>query len=85
VAKRAWDATAAGSAFVPVSAGTITAAMIHNERWKELSFEADRIFYLQALKINIPNGDRDGSTIPYNSPSLYWPLPLTEYDLNTGL
>lgn len=85
IAARAWDAAAAGSGFVPITEVAITAQMIHNERWKELSFEADRIFYLQALKINIPNGDRDGSTIPYNSSSFYWPMPLNEYDLNTGL
>lgn len=65
--------------------GDITAEMIHNERWKELSFESDRLFYLQALKINISNGDRGTGEIPFNSPSLLWPVPQREKELNPSL
>jgi hypothetical protein len=64
--------------------GDLTAEAIHNERWKELSFESDWLFYLQALKINIPNGDRGSGEIPYNSPLLIWPLPQYETDINPG-
>jgi hypothetical protein len=68
-----------------LDAANLTAEMIHNERWKELSFESDRLFYLQSLKINIPNGDRGTGDIPYNSPKLLWPLPQRELELNPSL
>lgn len=68
-----------------ISGAVITADMIHNERWKELSFESDRLFYLQALKINIPNGDRGTGEIPYNNIKILWPLPQRERELNSSL
>jgi starch-binding outer membrane protein, SusD/RagB family len=68
-----------------VLAADITADMIHNERWKELSFESDRLFYLQALKINIPNGDRGSGELPFNSPTFLWPIPQREKELNPSL
>lgn len=68
-----------------VSASDITADIIHNERWKELSFESDRLFYLQALKINISNGDRGTGELPYNSPSFIWPIPQYEREINPSL
>ena len=68
-----------------IDATNLTADMIHNERWKELSFESDRLFYLQALKINISNGDRGTGDIPYNSTKLLWPLPQLEIELNPSL
>jgi hypothetical protein len=68
-----------------ITEGSITAEMIHNERWKELCFESDRLFYLQALKVNIPNGDRGAGDLPFNSPKLIWPLPKTELELNPAL
>lgn len=82
IRKRAWGGS---SDYVPVDASVLTAEDIHIERWKELAGEADRLFYLQALKINIPNGDRDSGSIPYNSENLRWQLPQKEYDLNPNL
>ena len=69
----------------PLAEASITAEAIHNERWKELCFESDRLFYLQALKINIPNADRDAGEIIYNSPKLIWPLPKYEIEINPTL
>ena len=68
-----------------VLAANVTAEMIHNERWKELSFESDRLFYLQALKINISNGDRGAGEVLYNSPNFLWPLPQYEREINSSL
>lgn len=68
-----------------VLASDLTAEVIHNERWKELSFESDRLFYLQALKINISNGDRGAGEVPYNSPTFLWPVPQREKELNPSL
>lgn len=85
VRARAWDADAAGTAYTPVTAADITAEMIHNERMIEMAFEGDRLHYLQALQLPIPNGDRGPGSIPYNDPSLFWPLPQSEIDLNQGL
>ncbi len=62
----------------------LTAADIHRERMVELAFEGDRVYYLQALRLPIPNGDRNTSTIPFNSTSLVWALPLREGELNQG-
>jgi hypothetical protein len=62
---------------------TITEEDIHKERLKELAFEGDRFFYLQALGKPIGNGDRDASEVlppPYNN--AYWQIPQLELDMN---
>ncbi|MDR2913890.1 MAG: RagB/SusD family nutrient uptake outer membrane protein [Tannerella sp.] len=82
IRKRAW---AGEGEYTPVNPAMLTAEDIHIERWKELAGEADRLFYLQALKINIPNGDRDGSEISYKADNLRWKLPQREYELNPNL
>jgi starch-binding outer membrane protein, SusD/RagB family len=65
---------------------SVTAEQIHLERMKEMAFEGDRLHYLQALKLPIPPGDRQGvAAIPYNSPGLWFRLPQRELDLNQGL
>jgi starch-binding outer membrane protein, SusD/RagB family len=62
---------------------TITEEDIHRERLKELAFEGDRFFYLQALGKPIGNGDRDESEVippPYSN--AYWQIPQLELDMN---
>lgn len=82
IRKRAWGGE---GEYTPVHPSTLTAEDIHLERWKELAGESDRLFYLQALKIDIPNGDRGAGSISYNSDQLRWQLPQSEYDLNPQL
>lgn len=62
----------------------ITEEDIHRERMIEMAWEGDRIPYLQALKMDIPAGDRSTGAIPYNSPSLRWPIPTRERELNNA-
>jgi hypothetical protein len=67
---------------------TVTEEDIHNERIKEMSWEADRIDYLRALKLPIPPGSRNpslpNSIIEYPYTAYVWPIPKGEYDLNSG-
>ena len=57
---------------------------IHNERIKELAFEGDRLYYLQALNLPIPPGDRtDTAPVPPPYDNLYWRLPQSELDFRT--
>lgn len=53
---------------------------IHRERIKELAFEGDRFFYLQALRLPIPPGDRQVAPIPFPYEDLHWKLPQSELD-----
>jgi hypothetical protein len=85
VRSRAWDEAAAGEPYTNIDPGSLTVQMIHNERWLEMLYEGDRAYYLQANQVNIPNGDRGAGSIAWDSPSLYWPLPLRERELNQGL
>lgn len=85
VRRRAWDAGVAeidydlSDDFVTTS--TITSEMIHTERMKELSFEGDRLYYLQALKQPLPPGDREGvQALSFPHTGLYWQIPQTELD-----
>lgn len=82
VRKRAWGGAVA---YTPVNPSTLTEEDIHMERWKELAGEADRLFYLQALQKNIPNGDRGTGEISYKADELRWKLPQREYELNPNL
>jgi hypothetical protein len=56
---------------------------IEIERMKELAFEGDRLYYLQGLQKNIPNGDRGSGSVPWNGP-FYSEVPLIETDVNLG-
>jgi starch-binding outer membrane protein, SusD/RagB family len=64
--------------------GTVTEDDIHNERWKELNFEGDRITYLRALRENVPNGDRGTGSVEWNSSVWEWPVPARERELNNA-
>lgn len=63
----------------------LTEEAIHNERMKERAFEGDRLAYLQALRMDIPNGDRGSGSIPWNDESLVYPIPTSETDFNNAL
>ncbi len=54
---------------------------IHLERFKEMAFEGDRLYYLQGLRMDIPAGDRGGSAVPWNSP-FFSEIPDYETDVN---
>lgn len=69
----------------PIAQGNLTAEIIHEERMKELAFEGDRLPYLQALRMDIPNGDRGSGSIPWNDESLVFPIPTSETDFNNAL
>lgn len=62
----------------------VTENDIHNERWKELNFEGDRVTYLRALHINVPNGDRGTGSQAWNSPKWEWAVLAREKDLNNA-
>lgn len=59
-----------------------TEDMIHTERMRELAFEDDRLYYLQALKLPIPSGDRTEAALPWNTDKLAMPIPATETNIN---
>jgi tetratricopeptide (TPR) repeat protein len=54
---------------------------IHLERFKEMAFEGDRLWYLQGARKGIPAGDRGGADVPWDSP-FYSEVPDFEVDLN---
>jgi len=81
VRQRAWDETVGGP-YVPVTAAEITADMIHTERMIEFAFEGDRTHYLQALQLDIPNGDRGAGSVPWNDDGLYFQIIEREKDVN---
>ncbi|WP_020529971.1 RagB/SusD family nutrient uptake outer membrane protein [Flexithrix dorotheae] len=56
---------------------------IEMERMVELAFEGDRLYYLQGLKKDIPNGDRGAGSVPYNG-NFYSEVPDYEVELNQG-
>ncbi len=84
VASRSWNATLAGTAYVPKSDADISERMILVERWKEMA--AEDTWYLpfcEALGYSVGLGDRasgSGFTAPYSSN--YWQncIPLSELD-----
>jgi len=66
-----------------IDGATLTVAMIHQERMRELVFEDDRLYYLQAIGASIPPGDRTGTApLDWKSPTLVIPLPNIETDVN---
>lgn len=84
VRARAWDEVAAGTPYQPLAAGDVRADVIHTERMREMMFEGDRLWYLQAQQIDIPNGDRGAGSVPFTDAGLYYEIPDGEIDLNTG-
>lgn len=56
---------------------------IHNERSKEMAFEGDRLYYLQALNLNVPAGDRGGAEVASKGP-FFSEVPDFEKELNTA-
>ncbi len=87
VAARAWDATAAGTAYVNKADADVTERMIMVERWKELAGE-DAWYqqYCRALKLPIALGDRtQGQVIEYPYADAYWSnsIPQLEIDFRT--
>ena len=84
VRKRAWNEEVAGS-FVETLPEVLTAEDIHIERMREMALEGDRLFYLQALRQDIPPGDREEATLAWDSDKLYWPIPLVEKERNPKL
>lgn len=63
---------------------SVTEEDIHNERWKELNFEGDRVNYLRALHMDIPDGDRGQGSVDWNAPVWEWPVPQRESELNNA-
>jgi hypothetical protein len=68
----------------PIS-GKLTEQDIMNELMKEFAFEGARLWFLQALRKDIPGGDRENGTISWNSPNLIFPVPQGERDDNTAI
>ncbi|MCC5928789.1 MAG: RagB/SusD family nutrient uptake outer membrane protein [Cyclobacteriaceae bacterium] len=59
---------------------------VETEWIKELGFEGLRLNFLQALKMNIGSGGRDGvGAVPHDSPTLYFTIPRREVELNPNL
>jgi starch-binding outer membrane protein, SusD/RagB family len=75
----------AGLAPLPVGPETADEAFIHHERMKEMAFEEDRLYYLQALRLPIPAGDRAESALPWDSPRFVMQIPASETDLNPNV
>jgi len=67
----------------PIDAADLTVNMIHQERMRELTFEDDRLYYLQAIGLPIPPGDRTGiAPLDWKSATLVIPIPNIETDIN---
>ncbi|WP_114748230.1 RagB/SusD family nutrient uptake outer membrane protein [Pleomorphovibrio marinus] len=64
--------------------GALSAEVIEVERMKELVFEDDRLYYLQATQQEIPNGDRGSGGISW-SDRTWQPIPQLEIDLNPNI
>jgi hypothetical protein len=77
----------ARAGLAPLVAGpeTATEDFIHKERMKEMAFEEDRLYYLQALRLPIPPGDRQSSELPWDSPVFVMQIPASETDLNPNV
>lgn len=56
---------------------------IEIERMKEMAMEGDRLFYLQGLRKDIPNGDRGAGSVPWNG-NFYSEVPDYEIEINQG-
>lgn len=87
VAARAWDAVAAGTAYVNLTDNDVTENLIQAERWKELAGEDSwYVQYCRALKMPDALGDRTGGQAgEYPYTGLYWKncIPQSEIDFRT--
>ncbi|MEM9327325.1 MAG: RagB/SusD family nutrient uptake outer membrane protein [Bacteroidota bacterium] len=54
---------------------------IHTERFKEMAFEGDRLYYLQGLDLPISGGDRSTGEVPSKGP-FFSEVPDFEVELN---
>ncbi|NJK86936.1 MAG: RagB/SusD family nutrient uptake outer membrane protein [Bacteroidales bacterium] len=85
VRKRSWDESI-GGVYQPITTNNITAEMIHLERMVEMFNEPDRIEYLRSLKVDIPAGDRENTSVePYTSERFVWAVPVEESIYNENL
>jgi hypothetical protein len=85
IRKRAWDVEVAGTSYEEsdqyLTSANITEETIELERLKELSFEGDRLYYLQALEMPLPAGERSGlNEVSFPHSGLYFPIPQKEQD-----
>jgi len=87
VVRRAWNATAAGSAYVDKTDAQVTERTILVERWKELAGEDGwYVPFCMAAGLEIGQGDRTGAdnTLNVKAPyaDAYWrnSIPLSELD-----
>jgi len=84
VRERSWN-TETGGPYHPLSDAETTWEVIDQEWIKEMSFETDRIVWLQMFKKPIGPGDRDISPVAPPYDNMNWPIPLKEtdyYDMN---
>jgi starch-binding outer membrane protein, SusD/RagB family len=85
IRRRAWDAEVAGIAYDDsdefLTSANLTADILHAERVKELGFEGDRLYYLQAMKLPLNPGERQNiPVLPFPHNNMYWPIPQVETD-----
>jgi hypothetical protein len=81
------------------SVGNLSVQDIHRERMREMAFEGDRLWYLQANRADIPNGDtragtgdfiidggrQPGGSVAWDSDAFVWPIPEAERESNTAI
>lgn len=89
VRKRSWDETVAGVSYEAsdsyVTSSNITEQMISDERLIEMFMEGDRIDYLRGMKVDVADGEREGTgSVPYTDAGFVWKIPLVEEDLNNA-
>lgn len=79
VRERSWN-TETGGTYQQLTDSETTWDLIDQEWVKEMSFETDRIIWLQMFKKPIGPGDRDVPAVypPYEK--FFWPVPLKETD-----
>ncbi|MFW5767456.1 MAG: RagB/SusD family nutrient uptake outer membrane protein [Bacteroidota bacterium] len=85
IRKRAWDEEVAGTSYEEsdqyITSANITEETIELERLKELSFEGDRLYYLQALEMPLPPGERTSvNEVSFPHTGIYFPIPQKEDD-----
>jgi hypothetical protein len=64
--------------------GAFLIAEVIRERRREFFGEGDRLHTLRRNRLDIPSSDR-GTGLPWNSPSLVFPIPDTETSLNSKI
>ena len=66
-----------------IDPAVLTEDMIHTERRRELIMEQDRLYYLQAVGLPIPAGDRANTApLDWKSDKIAMPIPAYETDRN---